>query len=151
MKNLRNDFPIYRNNTKLVYLDYAATTFMPDNVISAWHDFHSNIGVSINRGSGILSDKASEIYYNSKKELLNLGVIDYKLDSGNIIRVYDLDKTICDIIKNNNDGRSQKYRFGGRNGRGNARLTDKTHGGYYRPVFFSNCLACRFFDRLLFS
>ena len=71
MKNLRNDFPIYRNNTKLVYLDYAATTFMPDNVISAWHDFHSNIGVSINRGSGILSDKASEIYYNSKEELLN--------------------------------------------------------------------------------
>ena len=35
-----------------------------------------------------------------KKELLDLGVINYKLDSGNVIRVYDLDKTICDIIKN---------------------------------------------------
>lgn len=35
-----------------------------------------------------------------KKELLNLGVTNYKLSSGNIIKVYDLDKTICDIIKN---------------------------------------------------
>lgn len=35
-----------------------------------------------------------------KKELLNIGVTNYKLSSGNIIKVYDLDKTICDIIKN---------------------------------------------------
>lgn len=35
-----------------------------------------------------------------KKELLNLGVIDYKLDSGYVIKVYDLERTICDIIKN---------------------------------------------------
>ena len=38
--------------------------------------------------------------FYTKKELLDLGVINYKLDSGNVIRVYDLDKTICDIIKN---------------------------------------------------
>ena len=38
--------------------------------------------------------------FYTKRELLELGVIDYKLNSGNIIRVYDLDKTICDIIKN---------------------------------------------------
>jgi vancomycin resistance protein YoaR len=35
-----------------------------------------------------------------KKELLELGVKDYKLDSGYIIKVYDLERTICDIIKN---------------------------------------------------
>ena len=29
-----------------------------------------------------------------------MGVIDYKLGTGSTIRVYDLDKTICDIIKN---------------------------------------------------
>ena len=40
--------------------------------------------------------------FYTKKELLNLGVTYYKLDSGNIIKVYDLDKTICDIIKNKN-------------------------------------------------
>ena len=38
----------------------------------------------------------------TQKKLLNLGVAYYKLDSGNIIKVYDLDKTICDIIKNKN-------------------------------------------------
>ena len=40
------------------------------------------------------------VFFLRLGELLNLGVMDYKLDSGNIIRVYDLDKTICDIIKN---------------------------------------------------
>ena len=38
--------------------------------------------------------------YPSKKELLNLGEIVYRLDSGNLIKVYDLERTICDVIKN---------------------------------------------------
>ena len=43
------------------------------------------------------------------KELLVLGVINYKLDSGNTIRVYDLDKTICDIIKKKNTLKLYEY------------------------------------------
>ena len=38
--------------------------------------------------------------FYTKKELLNLGITYHKLDNGNKIKVYDLDKTICDIIKN---------------------------------------------------
>ena len=57
--------------------------------------------ITINNGyNGSLQKEDNVNLFYTKRELLELGVIDYKLDSGNIIRVYDLDKTICDIIKN---------------------------------------------------
>lgn len=57
--------------------------------------------ITINNGyNGSLQKEDNVNLFYTKKELLDLGVINYKLDSGNIIRVYDLDKTICDIIKN---------------------------------------------------
>ena len=49
---------------------------------------------------GSLQKENNVNLFYTKGELLELGVTNYKLDSGNIIRVYDLDKTICDIIKN---------------------------------------------------
>ena len=71
MKNRRLDFSVFRNNKNITYLDYAATTFMPDQVINSWVDYQQNIGVSYNRGNGILSD-AAEAEYNKGKRL-NLG------------------------------------------------------------------------------
>ncbi len=57
--------------------------------------------ITINNGyNGSLQKNNNVNLYYTKKELLDLGVTNYKLESGNIIRVYDLDKTICDIIKN---------------------------------------------------
>lgn len=57
--------------------------------------------ITINNGynGSLQKDNNVNLFY-TKKELLNLGVTNYKLESGNFIRVYDLDKTICDIIKN---------------------------------------------------
>ena len=69
------------------------------------HGFSNRIplkyDITINNGynGSLQKNKRVNLFY-IKKELLELGVINYKLDSGNIIRVYDLDKTICDIIKN---------------------------------------------------
>lgn len=57
--------------------------------------------ITINNGyNGSLQKNNNVNLFYTKKDLLDLGVINYKLDSGNIIKVYDLDKTICDIIKN---------------------------------------------------
>lgn len=57
--------------------------------------------ITINNGYNGSLQKANNVnLFYTKKELLDLGVTNYKLESGNIIRVYDLDKTICDIIKN---------------------------------------------------
>ena len=69
------------------------------------HGFSNRIpikyDITINSGyNGSLQKEKNVNLFYTKRELLKLGVINYKLDSGNIIRVYDLDKTICDIIKN---------------------------------------------------
>lgn len=57
--------------------------------------------ITINNGyNGSLQKDTNVNLFYTKKELLDLGVTNYKLESGNFIRVYDLDKTICDIIKN---------------------------------------------------
>lgn len=69
------------------------------------HGFSNRIpikyDITINSGynGSLQKDKNVNLFY-TKKELLNLGIINYKLDSGAYIKVYDLDKTICDIIKN---------------------------------------------------
>ena len=70
MKDRRNDFSIFKKNGNITYLDYAATTFMPDQVIMNWVDYQQNIGVSCNRGNGILSDYAQQEYINSKSNIL---------------------------------------------------------------------------------
>lgn len=57
--------------------------------------------ITINNGyNGSLQKEKDVNLFYIKQELLNIGVINYKLESGNTIKVYDLDKTICDIIKN---------------------------------------------------
>lgn len=43
--------------------------------------------------------KEFNVFY-TKKENLNLGKIELKDNSGNLLQVYDKEKTICDLIKN---------------------------------------------------
>jgi len=50
--------------------------------------------------NGSLQNSSNVNLFYVKKELLDLGVMNYKLDSGYSIRIYDLERTICDIIKN---------------------------------------------------
>lgn len=92
-----DEFVILQSKSK--YAIYSNTTAL------YLHGFSNRIpikyDISIKSGYKGLLQKANNVnLFYTKSELLNLGVIQYKLDSGNIIRVYDLDKTICDIIKN---------------------------------------------------
>ena len=84
----KSKYAIYSNMTALYLHDLS-------NRIPIKYDITVKSGYK-----GSLQTKDNVNLFYTKKELLNLGVINYKLDSGNIIRVYDLDKTICDIIKN---------------------------------------------------
>ena len=79
---------IYSNTTALFLHGFS-------NRVPLKYDITINSGYN---GSLQKDDKVNLFY--TKKELLEVGVSYYKLDSGNVIRVYDLDKTICDIIKN---------------------------------------------------
>ncbi len=81
---------IYSNTTALYLHGYS-------NRISVKYDITVNSGYN----GSLQRDKNVKLFY-TKKELINLGVIDYKLDNGNIIKIYDLERTICDIIKNKN-------------------------------------------------
>jgi predicted transcriptional regulator of viral defense system len=84
----KSKYAIYSNTTALYLHGFS-------NRIPIRYDITIKSGY---KGSLQREDNVNLFY--TKKELLDLGVINYKLDSGNIIRVYDLDKTICDIIKN---------------------------------------------------
>lgn len=64
-------FPVLRNNPELVYLDYAATTFCPDEVIASYVEYNSTIGVSRNRGVGPLASKAEIVYSESSDRIKN--------------------------------------------------------------------------------
>lgn len=74
VKKLKKDFPIFRNNKDLIYLDNASTTQKPRQVIGAIKKFYETSNANIHRGIYKLSQKATEKYEESKKivaEFLN--------------------------------------------------------------------------------
>ena len=94
---LVDDFVILQSKSKNAIYSNATALYLYgfSNRIPIKYD------ITISNGyNGILQKLNNVNLFYTKKELLNLGVINYKLDSGFIIKVYDLDKTICDIIKN---------------------------------------------------
>lgn len=92
-----DDFVILQSKSKnAIYSNMTALyLYGLSNRIPIKYDITVNTGYN-----GSLQNNNKVNLYYVKKDLLYLGVIDYKLDSGNIIKIYDLDKTICDIIKN---------------------------------------------------
>ncbi|MFW5963653.1 MAG: aminotransferase class V-fold PLP-dependent enzyme, partial [Natronomonas sp.] len=65
VEGLREDFPILQrkvNGTDLVYLDNAATTQTPEQVIGAITDYYRNYNANVHRGIHQLSQEASIAY-----------------------------------------------------------------------------------------
>ena len=94
---LIDEFVILQSKSK--YAIYSNTTALYLHGFSNRIPIKYDITIKSGYKGSLQKGKNVNLFY-TKKELLELGVTDYKLDSGNIIRVYDLDKTICDIIKN---------------------------------------------------
>jgi abortive infection protein abiGI len=94
---LVDEFVILQNKSK--YAIYSNTTALYLHGLSNRIPIRYDITVKSGYKGSLQKEKNVNLFY-TKKELLELGVIDYKLDSGNVIKVYDLDKTICDIIRN---------------------------------------------------
>lgn len=63
---LKKDFPIFKKNPGLKYLDSAATSLKPQCVIDAVSDYYSNYSANVHRGLYDLSEKATEAYENSR-------------------------------------------------------------------------------------
>ncbi|MDB6096520.1 MAG: sufS [Francisellaceae bacterium] len=69
MKNIAKDFPILDlkiHGKRLVYLDNAATTQKPKQVIQAYTQFYTQMNANIHRGVHHLSEVATEAYENAR-------------------------------------------------------------------------------------
>jgi cysteine desulfurase/selenocysteine lyase len=77
---LRRDFPILSRKVhgkRLVYLDNAATTQKPEEVIGALSDFYRTSNANIHRGIHTLAQEATEAYEGTRKRVAHfLGGVD---------------------------------------------------------------------------
>jgi cysteine desulfurase/selenocysteine lyase len=72
VEKVRSDFPILKrkvNGKRLVYLDNAATTQKPLQVIEALTNFYSNHNSNIHRAVYRLSEEATESYESSRRKV----------------------------------------------------------------------------------
>lgn len=66
LSEIKKDFPIFKNVPGLVYLDSAATSQKPQEVISAVENFYSNHNSNIHRGIYTLSQEATELFEDAR-------------------------------------------------------------------------------------
>jgi cysteine desulfurase/selenocysteine lyase len=72
IQKIRNDFPILSrkvNGYPLVYLDNAATSQKPQQVIDCIVDYYSNYNANIHRGVHTLSQEATDAYEAARKKI----------------------------------------------------------------------------------
>lgn len=72
IEKIRSQFPIFnvkKNGQKLVYLDSAATTQKPQQVIDAVTDFYTHSNASVHRGVYDLSEHATIRYEQVRKQV----------------------------------------------------------------------------------
>ena len=60
--NIKNDFPIFKNQKKLIYFDNASTTQKPYTVINKLSEFYSNYNANIHRGSYTIAEQSTYLY-----------------------------------------------------------------------------------------
>jgi cysteine desulfurase / selenocysteine lyase len=69
---IRKDFPILKrevNGKPLIYLDNAATSQTPQQVIDVIVDYYSNYNANIHRGVHALSQEATDAYEKARKKI----------------------------------------------------------------------------------
>ena len=71
VEEIKKDFPIFgksmRNNSPLVYLDSAATSQKPRQVLQAEEDFYFKHNGAAHRGAHLLAEEASELYEGARE------------------------------------------------------------------------------------
>jgi len=65
--NYRDDFPIFKNNPELIFLDSWASSQKPKYVIDWVSEFTANDYANIHRWDYLLSEKSEDLYFQSKQ------------------------------------------------------------------------------------
>ena len=71
VKEIRKDFPIFVNNPRLIYLDNAATSQKPKQVVESLINFYEKENANAGRGLYELSEKATNHYENARCVVAN--------------------------------------------------------------------------------
>jgi len=66
-KKIKEDFPIFRHNLGLIYLDNAATSQKPKQVLQAIEKFYERDNANVGRGVYSLAERATERYNQARK------------------------------------------------------------------------------------
>lgn len=66
---VKNDFPVFQNNPGLVYLDSAATSLKPRQVIDAERKYYEQVGATVHRGVYDLSVKATDMFEGAREKV----------------------------------------------------------------------------------
>ncbi|MEK6835553.1 MAG: SufS family cysteine desulfurase [Nanoarchaeota archaeon] len=72
INEIKKDFPIFNrkmNGKELIYLDSAATSQKPLQVINAFKDFYENYNSNIHRGIYTLSEEATNLYELTREKV----------------------------------------------------------------------------------
>ena len=68
-KKIREDFPIFRNNPDLVFLDNASTTQKPQSVIDTLSHYYENYNSNIHRGIYQIAEQATAAYEKTRDKV----------------------------------------------------------------------------------
>lgn len=67
VKQIKKDFPIFKKNPRIVYLDSTATSLKPQSVIDAMNDYYTDYSSNIHRGLYPIAEKASLEYEEARE------------------------------------------------------------------------------------
>ena len=68
-KKIKEDFPIFRNNPDLIFLDNASTTQKPQSVIDTLSHYYENYNSNIHRGIYQIAEQATAAYEKTRDKV----------------------------------------------------------------------------------
>ena len=69
LKSIKSDFPIFKNNPGLVYLDSTATSLKPKPVLEKLLEYYEKYSANVFRGVYGISERATEEYEGTRKSI----------------------------------------------------------------------------------
>lgn len=69
MNKYKEDFPLYKNNPDLAYLDNAASSLKCQHVIDKLDYYYNKLGVNVHRGVYELSYQATDLYEEARNKI----------------------------------------------------------------------------------
>lgn len=69
IKNIKKHFPLFSAHPNLVYLDSAATSQTPQEVLDAMNEYYTSYRANIHRGMYDIAEQATEAFENARKKV----------------------------------------------------------------------------------